>query len=191
MALDHPLHQDRRLVGTSRLRLATVAAATALVLAACQGGGDNGGSAATDGGDAGSYPEQTITFVVPFAAGGPTDTVTRLVADPMAAELGGDVVVQNVTGAGGTVAAGEVANAEPDGYTVFMYHIGMSTAPTLYPDLPFDPLEDFETIGLVTEVPMTIIGSPNFEPDTLEELVAYVEENIDTVTAPRRSCAGC
>jgi tripartite-type tricarboxylate transporter receptor subunit TctC len=173
-------------MGTSPLRLAAVAATTALVLAACQGGGDNGGSAGAsdggDGGDAGDYPEQTITFVVPFAAGGPTDTVTRLVADPMAAELGGEIVVQNVTGAGGTVAAGEVANAEPDGYTVFMYHIGMSTAPTLYPDLPFDPLEDFETIGLVTEVPMTIIGSPNFEPNTLEELVAYVEENADTVT---------
>jgi tripartite-type tricarboxylate transporter receptor subunit TctC len=167
--------------------------ALALVLAACQGD-DGGGGAATDGaatdgaatdgggGAAANYPEQPITFVVPFSAGGPTDTVTRLVADPMAAELGGEVVIQNVTGAGGTVAAGQVAEAEPDGYTVFMYHIGMSTAPTLYPDLPFDPLEDFETIGLVTEVPMTIIGSPNFEPNTLEELVTYVEENIETVT---------
>jgi tripartite-type tricarboxylate transporter receptor subunit TctC len=159
----------------------------ALVLAACQGGGGDGtdGGAATDGGgggDAGNYPEQPITFVVPFSAGGPTDTVTRLIADPMAAELGGEVVIQNVTGAGGTVAAGEVANAEPDGYTVLMHHIGMSTAPTLYPDLPYDPLEDFEQIGLVTEVPMTIIGSPNFEPNTLEELITYVEENLDTVT---------
>jgi tripartite-type tricarboxylate transporter receptor subunit TctC len=90
--------------------------------------------------------------------------------------------VQNVEGAGGTVAADQAANSEPDGYTVLMHHIGMSTAPTLYPDLPYDPLEDFEMIGLVTEVPMTIIGSPNFEPNTLEELVTYVEENLDTVT---------
>ena len=166
-----------------RRRLAAPIAAFALLLAACQAGGD-GASAGDggDGGDAGSYPEETITFVVPFAAGGPTDTVTRLVAEPMAAELGTDIVVTNVTGAGGTVAASEVANSEPDGYTVFMYHIGMSTSPTLYPDLDFDPLEDFETIGLVTEVPMTIIGSPNFEPDTMEELVAYAEENADTVT---------
>jgi tripartite-type tricarboxylate transporter receptor subunit TctC len=171
-----------------RLRVGALLATFALILAACQGGGDNGtdGGAATDGGgnggDAGNYPEQTITFVVPFAAGGPTDTVTRLIAEPMAAELGADIVVTNVTGAGGTVAASQVANSEPDGYTVFMYHIGMSTSPTLYPDLDFDPLEDFETIGLVTEVPMTIIGSPNFEPNTMEELVAYAEENADTVT---------
>jgi tripartite-type tricarboxylate transporter receptor subunit TctC len=141
--------------------------AVALILAACQGGG---------------YPDQEITIVVPFAAGGPTDTVTRLIADPMAADLGGEIVVQNVEGAGGTVAAEQVANAEPDGYTVLMHHIGMSTAPTLYPDLAYDPLEDFEMIGLVTEVPMTFIGSPEFEPNTMEELIAYVEENLDTVT---------
>ena len=157
---------------------ATIAAA-ALVLTACQGADEGDGG---DGGDAGNYPESAITIVVPFAAGGPTDTVTRLIADPMAAELGAEIVVQNVEGAGGTVAADQVANAEPDGYTVLMHHIGMSTAPTLYPDLSYDPLEDFEMIGLVTEVPMTIIGSPNFEPTTLEELVAYVEENLDTVT---------
>jgi tripartite-type tricarboxylate transporter receptor subunit TctC len=144
--------------------------AAALILAACQIGG------------AGNYPEREITIVVPFAAGGPTDTVTRLIADPMAAQLEGEIVVQNVEGAGGTVAAEQVANAEPDGYTVLMHHIGMSTAPTLYPDLAYNPLEDFEMIGLVTEVPMTFIGSPDFEPNTMEELIAYVTENLDTVT---------
>ncbi|MGH2417751.1 MAG: tripartite tricarboxylate transporter substrate-binding protein [Candidatus Limnocylindria bacterium] len=158
-------------------------AAAALVLAACQGGGDTGGSGDTGdtGGDAGNYPEQEITFIVPFSEGGPTDTVTRLIAEPMAAELGAEIIVENVEGAGGTVAAEQVANEEPDGYTVLMHHIGMSTAPTLYADLPYDPLEDFEMIGLVTEVPMTIIGSPNFEPNTLEELIAYLGENIDSV----------
>ena len=158
-----------------RSRLGVPVAVVALILAACQGGGE-------DGGDAGAYPEQEVTIVVPFAAGGPTDTVTRLIAEPMAAELGGDIVVSNVEGAGGTVAADQVANAEPDGYTVLMHHIGMSTAPTLYPDLSYNPLEDFEMIGLVTEVPMTFVGSPNFEPNTMEELVTYVTENIDTVT---------
>ena len=168
-----------------RARLGVSLAAAALVLAACQSGGGDataGGSPGEGGdGDAAGYPEDTITIVVPFSEGGPTDTVTRLIADPMAAELGGEIVVQNVEGAGGTVAAEQVANAEADGYTVLMHHIGMSTAPTLYPDLAYDPLEDFEQIGLVTEVPMTIIGSPNFEPNTMEELVTYVEENIDTV----------
>jgi tripartite-type tricarboxylate transporter receptor subunit TctC len=91
-------------------------------------------------------------------------------------------VVQNVEGAGGTVAAGEVAAANPDGYTVLMHHIGMSTAPSLYPDLAYDPLEDFKTIGLVTEVPMTIVARKDLEPTTMEELVAYVTENADTVT---------
>jgi len=164
-----PEHRPAR----ARRRMGVAVAGAALILAACQGGGD---------GDAGNYPESAITIVVPFAAGGPTDTVTRLIAEPMAAELAGEVVIQNVEGAGGTVAADQVANAEADGYTVLMHHIGMSTAPTLYPELSYDPLEDFEMIGLVTEVPMTFIGSPNFEPNTMEELIAYVTDNLDTVT---------
>ncbi|HEU4863848.1 MAG TPA: tripartite tricarboxylate transporter substrate-binding protein [Candidatus Limnocylindria bacterium] len=167
-----------------RRGIAASLASIGLLLAACQGGG-SGASASGgggDGGDAGNYPEGQITIIVPFSAGGPTDTVTRLVATPMAEELGVEIVVQNVEGAGGTVAAEQVANEQPDGYTVLMHHIGMSTAPTLYPDLPYDPLEDFETVGLVTEVPMTIVGSPNFEPNTFEELVAYVGDNLDTVT---------
>src|SRR5688500_13706711 len=170
-----------RFLRAHRLRLGAAAAALVLILAACQAGGDADG---TDGGggDAGAYPEQDITIVVPFAAGGPTDTVTRLIAEPMAAELGGEIVVQNVEGAGGTVAADQVANAEPDGYTVLIHHIGMSTAPTLYPDLSYDPLEAFEMNGLVPEVPMTFVRSPNFEPNSMEELVTYVEENLDTVT---------
>ena len=90
------------------------------------------------------YPDRPITFVVPFAAGGPTDTVTRLIAESMSKTLGQQVVVQNVTGAGGTLGAGEVAAAAPDGYTVLMHHIGMSTAPSLYSELPYNPLEDFE-----------------------------------------------
>jgi tripartite-type tricarboxylate transporter receptor subunit TctC len=128
------------------------------------------------------YPDRPITIVVPFSAGGPTDTVTRLIAEPMSRELGQQVVVQNVAGAGGTLAATQVANAPPDGYTILMHHIGMSTAPTLYRNLPFDPLEAFETVGLVTTVPMTIVARPDFEPDTLQELIDYVKANKDTVT---------
>jgi putative tricarboxylic transport membrane protein len=157
--------------------------ALAIVLAACTGGTEPESPAAPAGGDdAGGYPDRSITFVVPFSAGGPTDTVTRLIAEPMSAELGQQIVVQNVEGAGGTVAAGEVATNTDQGYTVLMHHIGMSTAPTLYPDLPYDPLTDFKTVGLVTEVPMTIIARRDFEPGTLEELVTYVTENADTVT---------
>jgi tripartite-type tricarboxylate transporter receptor subunit TctC len=129
-----------------------------------------------------TYPERSITVVVPFAAGGPTDTVTRLVAEPMSAALGQQIIVQNVAGAGGTLAAGQVAAAEPDGYTILMHHIGMSTAPSLYSALPYDPVEDFEHIGLVTEVPMTIIGRKDLEPNTLAELVEYVKTNGEAVT---------
>ena len=85
-------------------------------------------------------PTGPITMVVPFAAGGPTDTVTRTVAEPMSTALGQQIVVTNVAGAGGTLAAGQVATAAADGYTVLMHHIGMSTAPSLYADLAYDPL---------------------------------------------------
>jgi tripartite-type tricarboxylate transporter receptor subunit TctC len=149
------------------------------MLGAC---GDESSPEAGGGGDAGGYPERSITVVVPFAAGGPTDTLTRLIARPMSKTLGQQIVVQNVEGAGGTVAAGQVATGEPDGYTVLMHHIGMSTAPTLYPDLPFDPLKDFKTIGLVTEVPMTIIANKDFEPNTLKELADHVKANAKDVT---------
>lgn len=162
------------------IRIGAILVGAALVLSACSG--ESSAPDASGGGGAGGYPDAKITFVVPFSAGGPTDTVTRLIAEPMSKALGQQIVVQNVEGAGGTVAAGEVAAAAPDGYTVLMHHIGMSTAPTLYPDLPFDPLEDFKTIGLVTDVPMTIIARSDFEPDTLEELVDYVTANADTVT---------
>ncbi len=168
------------------VRLGALLAISALVVSACTGGGSGSpGASSSDGGDgggAGGYPDQNITFVVPFSAGGPTDTVTRLIAEPMSEALGQQIVVQNVEGAGGTVAAGEVSQAAADGYTVLMHHIGMSTAPALYSDLPYDPLVDFKTIGLVTEVPMTFIANNDFEPNTLEELIAYVTENADTVT---------
>ncbi|QFY13998.1 tripartite tricarboxylate transporter substrate binding protein BugD [Nonomuraea phyllanthi] len=159
--------------------IATIGVVT--LLTACSG---NGGTTGTGGstGATGTYPEENITFVVPFSAGGPTDTVTRMIAEPMAAKLGGKIVVQNVEGAGGTVGAGEVARAEPDGYTVLMHHIGMSTAPALYQNLDYKPLEDFETIGLVTEVPMTIVARKDFQASTLQDLVTYVKANADKVT---------
>ena len=147
-------------------------AGLSLVLAACSSGSDPA-----------AYPEDDIEVVVPFSAGGPTDNVTRMIAGPMADELGVQLVVQNVEGAGGTVAAGQVATDDPDGYTVLMHHIGMSTAPALYgEDLPYDPVEDFKPVGLVTEVPMTIIARSDFEPSTLEEFVTYVQENQGEVT---------
>jgi tripartite-type tricarboxylate transporter receptor subunit TctC len=129
-----------------------------------------------------AYPDRTVTVVVPFAAGGPTDTVTRLVAESMSKDLGQQVIVENVGGAGGTLGAGRVASSEPDGYTLLLHHIGMATSATLYRSLPYDTLNAFEYVGLVTEVPMTIVARKDLEPADLKGLIEYAKANADTVT---------
>jgi tripartite-type tricarboxylate transporter receptor subunit TctC len=139
-------------------------------------------AATTGGAWAQSFPTRPITVVVPFSAGGPTDTVTRLVSEVMSKDLGQQVVVENVGGAGGTLGAARVAKAAPDGYTLLLHHIGMSTSATLYRKLPYDTLNSFDYIGLVTDVPMTIVGSPNFEPKDLKGLIEHVKANKDKVT---------
>ncbi len=131
---------------------------------------------------AAGYPTKPVTLIIPFSAGGPTDTVGRLIGKAMEAELKQPVVVENVGGPGGTVGAGRVARAAPDGYTLLLHHIGQSTAPSLYRKLPYNAVEDFETIGLVNEVPMTLIARKDFPPKNLKELIAYVKANKDKVT---------
>jgi tripartite-type tricarboxylate transporter receptor subunit TctC len=129
------------------------------------------------------YPTRTVTMIVPYAAGGPTDTVARVLAQAMTKPMGQTVVVENKPSAGGLVGAESVKAAKPDGYTILIHHIGMATTPTLYRQaLRFDPLKDYEYIGLVNEVPMTIIGKPGFQPKDLKELVAYMKANKDKVT---------
>ena len=127
------------------------------------------------------YPSGPVTIVVPFSAGGPTDTVTRLIAESMSQTLGEQIIVENVGGAGGTLGARRVAQAEPDGYTLLVHHIGMATSATLYRTLPYDPRSAFAPIGLITEVPMTLVGRPDFPPADLPELISYVKENADQV----------
>jgi len=128
------------------------------------------------------YPSRTISIIVPFAAGGPTDTVTRLVGQSMTKTLGHTVIVENTAGAGGTIGVEKVATAKPDGYTLLLMHIGISTAPSLYRNLRFDPTKDLEPIGLVTNVPMTVIANKDFPPKDMKELIAYVKANKDKVT---------
>lgn len=130
---------------------------------------------------AAEFPTRPITLVVPFAAGGPTDIVARSLGASMSKDLGQTIVVENRLGAGGTIAAGSVAKAAPDGYTLLIHHNGMATAPALYPDLAYKPLNDFEYIGQVADVPMTLLGSKNFPPNTTAELVAYVTKNGEKV----------
>jgi tripartite-type tricarboxylate transporter receptor subunit TctC len=132
--------------------------------------------------DAQKYPDKPISLVVPFAAGGPTDTIARLLATNMSKTLGQTVVVENVAGAGGTVASAKVAKSKPDGYTIYIHHMGMATAQALYDKLPYDPLKDFEYIGQVADVPMVLLGSKNFPPNNFKELEAYIRANKDKVT---------
>jgi tripartite-type tricarboxylate transporter receptor subunit TctC len=129
-----------------------------------------------------TYPTKTITMIVPFAAGGPTDTVARLVAQSMTTTLKQTVIVENVGGAGGTIGAARVAKAAPDGYTIFLHHIGQATAPSLYRKLSYDAVNSFEPIGLVTDVPMTFIARKDFPARDLKELLAYVKANKEKVT---------
>ncbi|HET9205520.1 MAG TPA: tripartite tricarboxylate transporter substrate-binding protein [Burkholderiaceae bacterium] len=129
-----------------------------------------------------AYPTRNVTLVVPFAAGGPTDVVARTLAAQMAKTLGQTVVVENKTGAGGTLAANAVAKAAPDGYTVLIHHNGMATAPGLYRKLPYNPLTDFEYVGQVVDVPMTLLGRKDLPPNNGADLVSYVKANAAKLT---------
>jgi tripartite-type tricarboxylate transporter receptor subunit TctC len=121
------------------------------------------------------YPTRPITIVVPAAAGGPTDTISRITAQAMSKVLGQQITIENAGGAGGTIGTGRVVRAEPDGYTLLIYHVGLSTAAALYRKLPYDTKSAFAPVGLVTDAPMTIIGRSDLEPDSLQGLIAYLK----------------
>ena len=128
------------------------------------------------------YPNRNITMLVPYAAGGPTDTVARVTAQAMSKPLGQTIVVENRPSAGGILAPEAVKNAKPDGYTILIHHIGMATTPALYRQLRFNPLTDFEYIGLINDVPMTLIARQNFPAKDFKEFLAYIKANKDKVT---------
>ena len=126
--------------------------------------------------------DKPITIVVPFAAGGPTDRVARDLAESMRKPLGGVIVViDNAAGAGGTIGANKVAKAVPDGHTLFLHHIGMATSPALYRKLPYDTMEDFEYLGMVNEVPMTLIARPTSPANNFKELSAWITQQKGAV----------
>jgi tripartite-type tricarboxylate transporter receptor subunit TctC len=128
-----------------------------------------------------TYPAKPVTMIIPFAAGGPTDIVGRQLAQAMTKPIGGTVIVENKPGAGGTLASEFVKTAAPDGYTILLHHIGMATAPALYRQLRFNPLTDYEYIGQVVDVPMTLVARPDFPAKDMKELVTYVKANAKKV----------
>ena len=125
-----------------------------------------------------AYPDKPITLVVPFAAGGPTDKVARDLGEVLRKSLNGQtVLIENVSGAGGTIGVAKVAKAAPDGYTLLFHHIGMATAPALYRNLPYKTLEDFEYLGMVNDVPMTLIGRRTLPANNFAELRTWIGAN--------------
>ncbi|MEJ5027712.1 tripartite tricarboxylate transporter substrate-binding protein [Comamonas sp. MYb69] len=129
-----------------------------------------------------SYPNKPITIVVPFTAGGPTDRVARDLAEALRKPLNGvTVVIDNADGAGSTIGMAKAARAKPDGYTLLLNHIGVATAPILYRKLSFDVTKDFEYLGIINDVPMTLVGKPTLAPNNYKELAAYLNKEKDKV----------
>jgi len=124
------------------------------------------------------YPDKPVTIIVPFAAGGPTDKVARDLAEALRKPLGGQsIIIENVGGAGGTLGAAKVVKATNDGYTLLLHHIGMSTSPALYRKMPYETLTDFEFLGMINEVPMTLIGKPSLPASNYAELLKWLDAN--------------
>jgi tripartite-type tricarboxylate transporter receptor subunit TctC len=135
-------------------------------------------AALPSGGARAAYPDRPITMIVPFAAGGPTDVVARIVAESMSRTLGQQIVVENVAGAGGTTGILRGAQSKPDGYTIMMGHMGThGAAPAVYPELKYDPVKDFEPIGLAAGTPILIVAKKDFPAKDLKEFVEYVKVN--------------
>jgi putative tricarboxylic transport membrane protein len=125
-----------------------------------------------------AYPERSVTMIVPFAAGGPTDVIARIVAENMSRTLGQQIVIENVAGAGGTTGITRASQAAPDGYTIMMGHMGThGAAPAVYPNLKYDPVKDFAPIGLASGTPILIVARKDFPAKDLKEFMAYAKQN--------------
>ena len=122
------------------------------------------------------YPTKPINIIVPAAAGGPTDAISRVTAGAMSKVLGQQITIENMGGAGGTLANARAARSEPDGYTLLIYHVGLATAHTLYRNLPYDTRTAFAPVGLITDAAMTIVARSDYEPNTLKELIDHLKK---------------
>jgi tripartite-type tricarboxylate transporter receptor subunit TctC len=130
-----------------------------------------------------AYPTKTVSVIVPFAAGGPTDVVTRLVGDHMSRTLGQQLVVENVGGAGGSTGMTRAAQAAPDGYTIAVGNMGtQSAAPALYPNLKYDPAKSFEQVGIVNFTPQAIVAKKDTAAKDLKEFIAYLKANHEKLS---------
>lgn len=138
----------------------------------------------------GAFPNRPVSIAVPFTAGGPTDVITRLVAEGMARDLGQPVVVENFSGAGGTIAANRIAQARPDGYALLSHHVGHASTATLYRRLPYSVTESFAPLGLVSDAAMTIVARPDFPPADFAGFMAEVRKQGDKLTIAHSGLGG-
>jgi tripartite-type tricarboxylate transporter receptor subunit TctC len=136
------------------------------------------------------FPDHAVTITVPFAAGGPTDVIARLVAEGMSKDLGQPVVVENVTGAGGTIAAGRVAAARPDGHSLLIHHVGHASSATLYRNLPYNVETSFAPLGLVSDAAMTLIARPDFPATDLAGFMAEIRKQGDKLNLAHSGLGG-
>jgi tripartite-type tricarboxylate transporter receptor subunit TctC len=123
-----------------------------------------------------NYPERPVTMIVPFPPGGATDAIARTIQDPMQKALGQPIVVENLGGAGGMIAAAKAARADPDGYTILLHQVALAAGVSMYPDLSFDAEKDFATVGLINTAASTLAGRPTLPPNNFQELLAWMKE---------------
>jgi tripartite-type tricarboxylate transporter receptor subunit TctC len=137
-----------------------------------------------------AYPSRAVTLIVPYAAGGASDTVARIIAESMSQTLGQQMVVENVGGASGTIGAARVARADPDGYTIMLHTPSHATNTLLFRKLPYDPATAYQPIGVVTETPMTVVGKADLPPNSAGELLEYIRTNRDKITIGNAGLGG-
>jgi len=128
-----------------------------------------------------NYPSRPITMIVPFPPGGATDTIARILQDPMQKALGQPIVIENIGGAGGMIAAAKAAREAPDGYTILIHQVALAAGVSLYPDLTFDALKDFNTVGLINTAASTLTGRGNLPPNNFTELLAWMKQPGQTI----------
>jgi tripartite-type tricarboxylate transporter receptor subunit TctC len=128
------------------------------------------------------FPSKPVVIVVPAAAGGPTDTLTRVLAQSMGSAMKHQFIIENAGGAGGIIGINKAAKSRADGHTLLLYHIGMATAPALYRKLPYDTLNDFDYVGQVADVPMMLIAKKATQAANFVEFLSYIKANRDKVT---------
>jgi tripartite-type tricarboxylate transporter receptor subunit TctC len=123
-----------------------------------------------------NYPDRPVTMIVPFPPGGATDTIARIIQDPMQKALGQPIVVDNLGGAGGMIAAAKAARAEPDGYTILLHQVALAAGVWMYPDISFDAEKDFSTVGLINTAASILAGRPTLPPNNFQELLSWMKE---------------